>query len=80
MMMLLPILQVELLCSIFYDCGRKLHRDSNSNMSQLVCLLRDAFLDSGTSEDTSGMLMQLIELQAGGWQLSESAKKFYFNM
>ncbi|ELT94378.1 hypothetical protein CAPTEDRAFT_221299 [Capitella teleta] len=71
--------EVEVFSSIFHECGKDLEADSRTEMAAVMRRVRNLVLEPTISSEVREMLLPLIELYAGRWQFSNSAKDFYFN-
>lgn len=71
---------MELFSSILFEAGRALQEDDRQRMVRLVCKIRDLLIDGSTNKDIRAIMLPLVELQASNWQLSLSAKQFYYDL
>ncbi|KAK2144944.1 hypothetical protein LSH36_717g01033 [Paralvinella palmiformis] len=72
--------EVDLLCSLFCDHGSSISRASSTDIEELMDAIRDAFLSANTDTPTQRLLLPLIEMYASGFNLSDEAKRLYFQM
>jgi len=71
--------EVECLFIVLTQIGRDLEVETPGQMSLLLACLREAFLQlPAVSGQVRKTLLQLIELQAAGWQLPAQAVMYYY--
>jgi len=70
--------ETECLFIILTSVGRDLEQETPGRMSNLVACLRNAFLTSPATSQIRKTLLQLVELQAAGWQLPAQAVMYYY--
>jgi len=71
--------EVECLFIILTQIGRDLEVETPGQMSLLLTCLREAFLGvPAVSGSVKKTLLQLVELQAAGWQLPAQAVMYYY--
>jgi len=71
--------EVECLFIVLTQIGRDLEVETPGQMSLLLTCLREAFLlVPAVSGSVKKTLLQLIELQAAGWQLPAQAVMYYY--
>ena len=66
-----------MLCTILGEHGHHLEEDDSGRLHEVINRLRDLFLDPETRADQRKKILPVIELCAGNWELSSSAKKHY---
>lgn len=70
--------EVECLFLVLTHIGRDLLAEIPGQMSLILSCLRDAFLSSDAPQQVRKTLLQLIELQAAGWQLPAESVMYYY--
>jgi len=70
--------EVECLFLVLTHIGRDLLAETPGQMSLILSCLRDAFLSSDAPQQVRKTLLQLIELQAAGWQLPAESVMYYY--
>jgi len=71
--------EVECLFIVLTQIGRDLEVETPGQMSLLLTCLRESFLGvPAVSSSVKKTLLQLIELQAAGWQLPAQAVMYYY--
>ncbi|XP_056608486.1 MIF4G domain-containing protein B [Triplophysa dalaica] len=74
--------EVEVDCLVLqlHRIGDQLEKMNMERMDEMFYLLRDGFL---LQEDLSSMgrllLLEILEFRAGGWNLSDTAQKYYYS-
>lgn len=72
--------QVDCLVLQLHRIGDQLEKMDMQRMDEMFYLLRDGFL---LQEDLSSMgrllLLEILEFRAGGWNLSDTAQKYYYS-
>merc|ERR1711934_770569 len=68
----------ECLFMVLTHIGRDLHQEAPGQMGLLLSCLRDSFLHTTAGPAVRKTLLQLIELQAAGWQLPAPAVMYYY--
>ncbi|KAA0706175.1 MIF4G domain-containing protein B [Triplophysa tibetana] len=74
--------EVEVDCLVLqlHRIGDQLEKMNMQRMDEMFYLLRDGFL---LQEDLSSMgrllLLEILEFRAGGWNLSDTAQKYYYS-
>lgn len=69
--------EVECLFYVLTSIGMDLEMELPMQLQQLMERVRYGFLASSASAEIRRMLLQVIELKASSWQLSESTKSYY---
>ncbi|XP_074648629.1 MIF4G domain-containing protein A-like [Tubulanus polymorphus] len=72
------IAEIDLLCGVFHEVGSDLCQSNRHRMNEVMGRIRDAIIEPDTDSDTRNSLMELIELRAHGWKLSERAVQYYY--
>merc|ERR1712037_320746 len=75
---LATVSEVECLFMVLTHIGRDLHQETPGQMGLLLSCLRDSFLHTTAGPAVRKTLLQLIELQAAGWQLPAPAVMYYY--
>jgi len=75
---LATVSEVECLFMVLTHIGRDLHQEAPGQMGLLLSCLRDSFLHTTAGPAVRKTLLQLIELQAAGWQLPAPAVMYYY--
>jgi len=70
--------EVETLFVVLTQIGKDLETETPGRMSLLVTCLREAFLNNHINPQIGKTLLQLIELQAAGWNLPAQAVMYYY--
>ncbi|CAH1793838.1 unnamed protein product, partial [Owenia fusiformis] len=68
------------LWTILTSIGYNLSKDSPQRMQKLMVILRESFLSQKTNTKTRDILLNIIELNAGGWKMSSALESYYFNI
>lgn len=71
------LLEVECLFFVLTSIGSDLEVEFPKNMKQLLVRVRNGFLENSTSAEVRRILLQVIEMSASSWELSESSKLYY---
>ncbi|KAG5832981.1 hypothetical protein ANANG_G00297030 [Anguilla anguilla] len=72
--------EVDCLVLQLHRIGDQLERMSAQRMDDLFFLLRDGFLlEEGLGSMARLLLLEILEFRAGGWQLSDTAQKYYYS-
>lgn len=59
--------------------GKELENLNEDKMAELFCAIREVFLSMGITQFSRLMLLEIIELRACGWTLSNSANQYYYS-
>jgi len=70
--------EVECLFLVLTHIGRDLQQETPGQMGLLLSCLRDSFLHTTAGPLVKKTLLQLVELQAAGWQLPAPAVMYYY--
>jgi len=70
--------EVESLFLVLTHIGKDLELETPGQMSLLLSCLRDSFLHTTAGPNVRKTLLQIIELQAAGWQLPAQAVMYYY--
>ncbi|KAJ8251662.1 hypothetical protein GJAV_G00223770 [Gymnothorax javanicus] len=72
--------EVDCLVLQLHRIGDQLEKMSVQRMDELFFLLRDGFLlQEGLGSMARLLLLEILEFRAGGWQLSDTAQKYYYS-
>lgn len=71
-------IEIECLRSTLMTSGAHLEVESSDKMEKLISMMRDAFLDAGTSAAVRKTLLELIELRATNWEFNLQQSIYYF--
>ncbi|XP_035253866.1 MIF4G domain-containing protein B [Anguilla anguilla] len=72
--------EVDCLVLQLHRIGDQLERMSAQRMDDLFFVLRDGFLlEEGLGSMARLLLLEILEFRAGGWQLSDTAQKYYYS-
>ncbi|XP_064171762.1 MIF4G domain-containing protein B [Anguilla rostrata] len=72
--------EVDCLVLQLHRIGDQLERMSAQRMDDLFFQLRDGFLlEEGLGSMARLLLLEILEFRAGGWQLSDTAQKYYYS-
>ncbi|XP_056144608.1 MIF4G domain-containing protein B [Lampris incognitus] len=72
--------EVDCLVMQLHSIGSQLEAVNIQRMDEVFILLRDGFLlQAGLSSMTRLMLLEILEFRAGGWNLSDTAQKYYYS-
>ncbi|KAJ8357594.1 hypothetical protein SKAU_G00203880 [Synaphobranchus kaupii] len=72
--------EVDCLVLQLHRIGDQLENMSAPRMDELFFLLRDGFLlHEGLGSMARLLLLEILEFRAGGWQLSDTAQKYYYS-
>jgi len=72
------VTETECLFIILTSVGRDLEQETPGRMTSLVSCLRNCFLTCPATTQVRKTLLQLVELQAAGWQLPAQAVMYYY--
>ncbi|XP_077980717.1 MIF4G domain-containing protein-like [Glandiceps talaboti] len=70
--------EVDCLVTQLHTIGKSLEAVNEDKMEELFVDIRGAILAWSTPALARPLLLQAIELRAGGWKLQESARDFYY--
>ncbi|XP_062872897.1 MIF4G domain-containing protein B [Trichomycterus rosablanca] len=72
--------EVDCLVLQLHRIGDQLEKMDADQMDELFVLLRDGFLlQDGLSSLSRLLLLEILEYHAGGWNLSDTAQKYYYS-
>ncbi|KAL4657943.1 MIF4G domain-containing protein B isoform X1 [Arapaima gigas] len=72
--------EVDCLVLQLHRIGDQLEKMNEQRMDELFFMLRDGFLlQQNLSSMARLLLLEILEFRAGGWQLGETAHKYYYS-